>query len=63
MSRITGKCPVCGQPTWDGNTYDDIRCMREGDRRELGDDAGNILEDQDTDRSPAANRGDDPANA
>lgn len=25
-------------------------------------DAGNIMEDQDADRSPAANRGDDPAN-
>jgi hypothetical protein len=27
-----------------------------------GDDAGDILDDEDTDRSPAANRGDDPAN-
>lgn len=29
QNRITGKCPNCGAPVVDGNTYDSVRCMRE----------------------------------
>ena|ERR1700680_2457336 len=52
--KYTGTCPICGARTWDGNTYDSVRCQREGERlnqeppehAERGDHAGDIVEDE-----------------
>lgn len=42
MSRVTGKCPICGAATVDGNTYDGIHCQREGEARQIIEDEDDL---------------------
>lgn len=38
-TRFTGRCPICGDQTVDGNTYDSTQCQREGEAMLHGQDA------------------------